>query len=274
MVIKNDNHTNKEMNVAIVGAGNGGKKVMQLFLTMKNVNVVSVVDRNLECEGIKFAKSNGISCVDDISKINGNVQVIIEATGNASVYSALVQQFANRAQIVGSTIAELLMQIIDNQVQTADKLNTQMKSVQENSLLLQSEVESILEITNRLSEINTALLASSDESKHFISQSDDMIKAVNKLTQQIKILGLNANIEAARAGEHGRGFSVVATEVQKMSDSTNHFANQIGALLRSLNIENEKITQEVTQLNDIAKIQNAITERTKRIADELNQLKA
>lgn len=260
------------MNIAIVGAGNGGKKVLKFLSQMDQVRIVSVVDKNQECEGIKMAKSLGINCVNDISKIPPNAQIIIEATGNSNVLESLQERFSGQSQIVGSVVAELLMKVLDAQGDTTRRLDHQIQEIKKTSEALTGEVEAILEITNKLSHINASLVASSDESKRFIAQSDDMIKAVNKLTQQIKILGLNANIEAARAGEHGRGFSVVATEVQKMSDSTSNFANQIGELLRALNLENEKITQEVSHLNDIAQLQEKITERTKNIAEKMNDL--
>lgn len=260
------------MNIAIVGAGNGGKKVLKFLSQMDQVRIVSVIDRNQECDGIKMAKALGISCANDISKIPSNTQIIIEATGNSHVLESLQEHFSGQSQIVGSVVAELLMKVVDAQGETTRRLDHQIHEIKKTSEALTGEVEAILEITNKLSHINASLVASSDESKRFIAQSDDMIKAVNKLTQQIKILGLNANIEAARAGEHGRGFSVVATEVQKMSDSTSNFANQIGELLRALNLENEKITQEVSHLNDIAQLQEKITERTKNIAEKMNDL--
>ena len=110
------------------------------------------------------------------------------------------------------------------------------------------------------------------QSNQFIEKTDEMTKAVNKITQQIKILGLNANIEAARAGEHGRGFSVVATEVQKMSDSTSEFASQISDLLNSLRAENEKISSEVSKLGILSENQDTITHKARNIADELKKI--
>lgn len=260
------------MNIAIVGAGTGGKKIMDLFHTVDGVSIVTVVDKNLHSEGIALAKSYGLNCTDDMTGIDSRAEVIIEATGIKSVYDQLTALYEGKAQIVGSDVAKLMMHIVDKQTTTTERLNYQIEEIHRTSAALHEEMNEIIRVTDRLGVINQALIASSDESKRFIAQSDEMIKAVNKLTQQIKILGLNANIEAARAGEHGRGFSVVATEVQKMSDSTSHFANQIGELLSALNSENEKISGEVTRLNEIANDQAVITDRTRKIANQLNEL--
>ncbi|BCN29997.1 methyl-accepting chemotaxis protein [Anaeromicropila herbilytica] len=66
----------------------------------------------------------------------------------------------------------------------------------------QSLFNSIEEITNLADQINAI---------------SDLIRSVADST---KMLGLNASIEAARAGNFGKGFSVVANEINKLSEKS------------------------------------------------------
>ncbi len=69
---------------------------------------------------------------------------------------------------------------------------------------------------------------------------DDIMQStqeLKKLQSRQKILSLNANIEAARAGEQGKGFSVVAIEVGKLSESSS-----------LANAHIEELVQEISQV--------------------------
>lgn len=53
------------------------------------------------------------------------------------------------------------------------------------------------------------------------------VRDIRDLNDKTRMLALNAQIEAARAGQHGTAFSVVASEMQELSNSTMHVANHL-----------------------------------------------
>lgn len=64
----------------------------------------------------------------------------------------------------------------------------------------------------------------------------EILGFIKNVADQTKMLGLNAAIEAARAGEHGRGFGVVAEEIRKLSDQSKQTADEIGKLIREIDV--------------------------------------
>lgn len=260
------------MKIAIVGAGVGGTKLIELFQEISGIELLTVVDKNMQSQGIEVARKHGVKCTANIGDIDSQVDMIIDATGNANVLDQIKRLYEGKKRIVESDVAQMMMFIVDKQVDMRKRLNFQLEEINSTSTKLHDEMNKIVSNTEDLNVINKALTNSSEQSRHFIELTDEMTRAVNKITQSIKILGLNANIEAARAGEHGRGFSVVATEVQKMSDSTSDFAKQISELLTSLRLENESILVEISKLNDISSEQQTVTTHAKEIVDQLKNI--
>ncbi|GMQ61218.1 methyl-accepting chemotaxis protein [Vallitalea maricola] len=256
------------MKVAIIGAGNGGTKLLKLFKDMDNVIIGLVVDKNYDAPGIILAKKCGIKYTDDMSNIDNNIDVIIEATGIKKIADEVKDKFPQK-QIVDSQMAELMMRIVDKQVSISDQLNNQLDIINNTTEVLKKEMDKVSITTKLLNDVSHNLIHSSNESKQYITQTDEIINSVNHITQQIKILGLNANIEAARAGEHGRGFSVVANEVQKLSDNTKMFADEISGLLKSLSTENENINNQIEKLGSLTEEQDDMASNVNGVIEKL-----
>jgi hypothetical protein len=73
------------------------------------------------------------------------------------------------------------------------------------------------------------------------SMLTDAIDEISDINSNTRLLALNARIEAARAGEAGAAFSVVAGEVQSLSEKTSGVANELAT----------KTKQSIAELSDI-----------------------
>lgn len=91
-------------------------------------------------------------------------------------------------------------------------------------------------------------------------EMDKILKVIRDIAERVNLLALNASIEAARAGDAGQGFSVVAHEVSKLSDSTKSALRDIGLLVSAMIKEIQK-----SELNsvEIAKIHHQFTDQVK-----------
>lgn len=256
------------MKIAIIGAGNGGTKLAKLFYDLDNVDIGLIVDKNFDAPGIRWAKEHGIKYSSDMDSMDTSIDVVVEATGIKVIADTIKDKFSEK-QIIDSTLAELMMRIVDQQVSITNQLNDQLGVINKTTEVLGKEMQKVSDSTHLMNEVSHHLVHSAKESKEYITQTDNIITSVNKITQQIKILGLNANIEAARAGEHGRGFAVVANEVQKLSDNTKMFADEISGLLKALSGENENINNQINKLGNLTEEQNEMALNVNSVIDEL-----
>ena len=80
--------------------------------------------------------------------------------------------------------------------------------------------------------------ASAVESIRFLSEKvisiEKILDVIAEITNQTRLLSLNASIIAAQAGEHGRGFLVVADEIKALAAKTAGSTSEIGGVIRDV----------------------------------------
>jgi methyl-accepting chemotaxis protein len=247
------------MNIAIVGAGDGGRALLSSLTDHEEIQVNRIIDRNFEAPGILLAKELEIPYSEDLMSIQCmDTDVIIEATGSATVMGLLRDHYAN-CTIIDSQGAYLLMMLVNRDLKRMEAMNRQLEAITATSGAIDALMASSQDSVASLEDISHTLLDTTEKSNTYIEESDKIIQYVDKIAQKTKILGLNANIEAARAGEAGKGFSVVAVEIQKLANNSKSFADEIREILGQLAGELRSIDEEVNRLNDLTSAQSEIT---------------
>lgn len=96
---------------------------------------------------------------------------------------------------------------------------------------------------------------------------DEALGEIDTINLQTRLLSFNAQVEAARAGVAGASFSVVATEMQKLSQTTDGVARRMEKETRSTVTELEDISEVMannvrgTRLSDMALVNIDLVDR-------------
>jgi len=91
-----------------------------------------------------------------------------------------------------------------------------------------------------------------------ISKIREIIKTINTITDQTKVIAFNAALESAGAGERGKRFSVVASEVNSLADDIAELTKKIREQLEeiqssssSLIISSEESADKIAEGNNL-----------------------
>ena len=119
--------------IAVIGAGNGGSALLDIFHTNGNVKIVGITDKDKNAPGLNLAKEWGIFIAEDIKQFYSHKpDIIINATGKPEVSEFIKESFPYPIEVVDGLGAKLLWELVSRH----QKAKKDMETLYQNGLLI------------------------------------------------------------------------------------------------------------------------------------------
>jgi DNA-binding LacI/PurR family transcriptional regulator len=138
--------------------------------------------------------------------------------------------------------------LVDRNNQVLKVIEKHSRDIENLTLPMMESIKDISEIATNKMKIVSELADQTQESWDKISETSrniekiashitkllNIIKIIEDIVDKVNLLALNTSIEAAHMGQYGVGFSVIAKEIKKLSETTRMHSNEIAQTLKDI----------------------------------------
>lgn len=103
--------------IGIVGAGKGGRALLDVFLHLPDAQVVGITDKDPEATGLRFAQEFEIPVVAEPMNLirNEHVDLLIDVTGDPAMEARIAGNKHERVEVLGGAASKLLWLLIQRE---------------------------------------------------------------------------------------------------------------------------------------------------------------
>jgi len=195
---------------------------------------------------------NAVESVDLIDELVNSTENVAFNMLEISEATALTARSIEEQNSMTQVIQEAILETSERSREMVSIAVESNDSIQGNIQAMQDLKEQAVLIANTNDEVTTSMARLQEKTKAV----EEFTGIIYNISNQTKMLALNASIESARAGEAGRGFAVVADQIRSLADQTRESTEEITRIVSELNENADEVMGSVQNSVDATAAQN------------------